>query len=125
MLDQFVADRVIEMRLAGRLVEQPEQRQALFIVDRRDHVGVADVVNPRHVLVADAFDAMAAEAELVERRALQRLGGDDAKLRMHRPQEIAGGDRAGAARGGNVAGQVAGPPPSRLKDLSIVLPVTW
>ena len=68
------------MRLAGRLVEQPEQRHALLIIDRRDHVGVAHVVNPRHVLVADAFDAMAAEAELIERRALQRFGGDDANL---------------------------------------------
>ena len=67
------------MRLPGRLIEQAEQCHALLIVDRRDHVGVADVVNPGHVLVADAFDAMTAEAELVERRALQRFGRDDAQ----------------------------------------------
>ena len=107
LLDQLVRHAVIEQRLPGRLVEQAEQRQALLIVDRGDHVGVADVVNPRHVLVADAFDAMAAEAELIERRALQRFGGDDAKLRMHGAQIVAGRDRAGAAGGGNVAGQAA------------------
>ena len=73
---------VIEQRLADRLVEQAEQRQALLVVDRGHHVGVAHVVDPRHVLVADAFDAMAAEAELVERGALQRFGRDDANLRV-------------------------------------------
>ena len=55
--------------------------QALLVVNRGDHVGVAHVVNPGHVLVADALDAVPAEAVHAERRALQRLGGDDLQRR--------------------------------------------
>ena len=59
-------------------VEQAHELHRLLVVDGRNQVGVAHVVNPRHVLVADALDAVLAEAELQQGRALQRFGGDDA-----------------------------------------------
>jgi len=43
------------------LVEQADELDRRLIVDRHDHIGVPEVVNPRHVFVADALDAMAAE----------------------------------------------------------------
>ena len=48
---------------AGVLVEQAHDLDARFIIDGGDHVGVADVVDPGDVLVADAFDAVVAETE--------------------------------------------------------------
>ena len=91
--------------MPGRFIEQPEQRHALFIVDCGYCIGVPYVVNPRHMLVADAFDTMAAEAELIERRALQRLGGDNLRMGMAYSQAVAGANRTCAASGRNVSRQ--------------------
>ena len=64
--------------MARLLVEEPQEAHAVLVVDGGHGVGVADVVDPGHVLVADALDAVVAEAVHEQRRALQRLGGDDA-----------------------------------------------
>ena len=61
-----------------RLVEQPQQPHGGFVVDGRHQVGVANVVDPWDVLVADPFDAMSSEAGQEERGALEGLGGGDA-----------------------------------------------
>ena len=55
------------------VVEQAQQLLAVFVVDVDDHVGVLHVVDPRHVLVANALDAVPAEAVLEQRGALERL----------------------------------------------------
>ena len=67
--------------LAGRLVEQAQDAHAVLVVDGGHRVGVAHVVDPGHVLVADALDAVVAEAVHEQGRALQRLGGDDLQAR--------------------------------------------
>ena len=110
LVDEGFGDALFfEEGAAGFFVEQAQELQALFVVDGDDHVGVADVVDPGDVLVADAFDAVLAEAAGQERGALQGFGGDDADVGVLGAQEIAGGDGAGAAGGGDVAGEaVAG-----------------
>src|SRR5262245_13510724 len=77
----------------------------MLIVDGRHHIGVAGVVDPWHVLVADAFDAVAAEAELVESGTLQRFGGDNSKLRVSRAEVVASRNRARAAGGRDITAQ--------------------
>ena len=70
-----------EELLARRLVEEPQDAHAVLVVDGGHGVGVADVVDPGHVLVADALDAVVAEAVHEQGRALQGLGGDDLQRR--------------------------------------------
>ena len=65
---------------AGVFVEQAQELHALFVVDGGDDVGVADVVDPGDVLIADAFDAVIAEAAGQQGGALQGFGGGDAEL---------------------------------------------
>ena len=47
------------------------------IVNGGDNIGVLRVVDPRHVLIADAFDAMRAESVFEQGRALQGFACDD------------------------------------------------
>ncbi len=56
-----------------------------------------DIVDPGDVLVADAFDAVRAEAVLEQRRALQRLAGADLAAGERLLHVVAAGDRAGRA----------------------------
>src|SRR5262249_6139711 len=102
LVNKLLADDMIQMRLTSRLVEQPKERHALFIIDRGDHVGISNIVHPRHVLVADAFDTVSAKSQLVQRWTLQCLGRDDTERRMNRPQKIARRDSACATCCGNV-----------------------
>ena len=90
---------------AGGLVEQPEEAHAVLVVDGRHGVGVAHVVHPGHVLVADALDAVGAEAVLQQGRALLRLGRHHLERREAAAQIVAGGDGAGRAGRGDVGGQ--------------------
>ena len=46
-------------------------------LDADDEVGVGDVVDQRHVLVADALDVVVAEAVVEHGRALEGLDGND------------------------------------------------
>ena len=66
---------------ARGLVEQAQDAQAILVVNGRHRIGVAHVVDPGDVLVADALDAVVAEAVHEQRRALQRFGGDDLQRR--------------------------------------------
>jgi len=52
-------------------------------------------VDPGNVLVADALDTMSAEAIEKERRALPRLGGDDAEPEVERFEIVVRGERPG------------------------------
>ena len=49
----------------------------VFVVDQHQQVGVEDVVDQRHHLVADALDAVLALAAIVECAALARLQRHD------------------------------------------------
>ncbi len=75
--------------------------------DVDDEVGVHDVVDERHVLVADALDVVVAEPVAQQRRALERLGDDDARA-VALLEEVAGAQRAGRAARRDVRRQAAG-----------------
>ena len=92
-----------EVALAFRLVEEAQDAHAVFVIDGRHGVGVADVVNPGHVLVADALDAVVTEAVHEQGGALDGLGGHDLGARVQALEVVPGGDGAGAARGADVA----------------------
>ncbi len=98
MIRRFGHAHLRQILLAFRLVEQADQLDRRFVVNGHHHVGVLDVVNPRHVLVADAFDAVRAEAVVQQRRALQRFAGAEFAVREDFLQVVAGPDRARRAR---------------------------
>ena len=58
-------------------VEEPNEAHGMFVVDGGDHVGVSRVVNPGDVFVADAFDAVAAEAVEEQGGALEGFTDDE------------------------------------------------
>ena len=82
-------------RPAGSL-NSTSSRSVAPVRDGDHDVGGHHVVDERDVLVADALDVVLAEAVLEQRRALERLDGDD-----QRPEPllevVAGADRAGRA----------------------------
>jgi len=84
---------------AGGLIEQPGHIHHGVVVDGHHHVGILDVVNPRHVLVADAFNAMRPEAVLEQGGALQRLAGHNLAAGEELLHIVAAGDGAGRAGG--------------------------
>ena len=113
LVDEVVGDAATQQRLAPRrLVEHPQQPHRRLVIDRGDEVGGADVVNPRHVLVADPLDAVAAEPGRQQRRALQRLGDRDRAAGVGALEEVARSQRAGGAGGAHPRGQ----PPARTGD---------
>ena len=63
---------------AGLLVEEADEAHRQLVVDADRGVGVAEVVDPGDVLVADALDAVVAEAVLEDGRALEGFGHGDA-----------------------------------------------
>ena len=89
----------LEILPAFRLVEQAGDAHHVVIIDGDDHVGVLDVVDPGHVLVANAFDAVRAEAVLQKGRALQRFAGDDLAGGEDLLHVVAAGDRPGGTGG--------------------------
>ena len=106
LVDQALLDAHLgQVLLALRLVEQADHLHRDLVVDRHHHVGVLDVVDPRHVLVADALDAVRAEAVAEQGRALQRLGGGQLALGEQLLQLVARIDRAGRAGGEHRARQ--------------------
>ncbi len=62
-------------------------------------------MDPGDVLVADALDAVAAEAVIQNGRALQRLADGQLHAGIALLQQIAGGHRAGGAGGEAGAGE--------------------
>ena len=67
------AQLVLHVGLALCGVEQAQQTLGILIVDGNGHVGILHVVDPGDVLVADALDAVAAEAVIQNGGALQSL----------------------------------------------------
>jgi len=93
------AEGFLQVLLAVGGVEQAEQSLAVLVVDVDDHVGVSHIVDPGDVLVADAFDAVAAEAVLKDGRALERFADGELQARIAFLEQIARGHRAGGAGG--------------------------
>ena len=83
----------------GRLVEQAHDVDHRVIIDRDDQIGILDIVDPGHVLVADAFDAVRAKAVLQQGGALQRFAGDNLAARENLLEVIAAGNGAGRTGG--------------------------
>ena len=79
----------------------------VFIVDQHEQVGVEDVVDQRHHLVADPLDAVLALAAVVERGALARFEGHDLGIGIERFDIVAGGQSTGAARRAGKSGHAA------------------
>ena len=100
LLDLLVRQaEALEVLLAFLAVEQAEQSLGIFVVDVDDHVGVLDIVDPGDVLVADAFDAVAAEAVIKDGRALERFADGQLHAGIALLQKVARGHRAGGAGG--------------------------
>ena len=66
----------------------------VFVVDSYHEVGVLDVVNPRNVLIADAFDAVAAKAVLQHGRALKCLRCNELGTRVQLLEVVAAAHRS-------------------------------
>ena len=62
-----------QQALPRRLIEQPRNRHRRHIIHRHHHIRIADVVNPRNVFIANAFDAVRTKTILNKCRALQGL----------------------------------------------------
>ena len=95
------ADHVAEILLAFGIVEQSEQFLAVFIVDGNNHIRVLDIVDPRYVLVADAFDSVPAETVVQQGRTLERFADGELAARILLFQIIAcahGASRTGGER---------------------------
>ena len=107
LLAGLVHPQLGQVGLPRRLVEQAQQAHAVLVVDRRHRVGVADVVDPGHVLVADALDAVVTEAVVEQGGALDGFGGDGLDASVEGLEVVPGGDGARAACGADVAGQAS------------------
>ena len=94
----------LERRAA--LLQQLQALQALEVVHAHQQVRGPHVVDPGHVLVADPLDAVGAEPDVVERRALHRLDGDDPDVGVSRAQALARRDRARRAHRRDERGDV-------------------
>ncbi len=88
------------------LVEQTGDVDHGVVVDGHHQVGVADIVDPRHVLVADALDAVRPESVLEQGRALQGFAGGDLAAREDLLHVIAAGDRPRRTGGGGDAAEL-------------------
>ena len=86
-------------RASPALLQELQALQALEVVHADEQVGGPHVVDPGHVLVADPLDAVGAEADVVERRALHRLDGHDAHAGVTPAQALSRRDRPRRAHG--------------------------
>ncbi len=113
----FGNPKTLKEAVPGLLVEEAQEAEAILVVDRGHGVGIADVVHPGDVLVADALDPMSAKAVEKERRALPRLGGDDAEPGMKGLEIVARGKRPGRAGRGDESGRASRSRPAGFKRL--------
>ena len=97
----------LEVLLPRRFVEQAQGAHAVLVVNRDNRIGVADVVDPRDMLVADALDAMPAEPVEQQGRTLRGLARHDLHVRRNGAQVIARIDGAGGTGGRAEAGEPA------------------
>ena len=82
-------------------MEELEALEAILVVDAHEEVRRPDVVDPGDVFVSDAFDAMRAESDVVQRRTLHGLDGDGGAARMVELDGLSRRDGARGAHGGN------------------------
>ena len=108
LLDLLVAHTqfVLHVGLAVLGVEQAQQALGILVVDGDGHVGVLHVVDPGDVLVADALDAVAAEAVVQDGGALQGLAHGQLQVGIALLQQVTGGHGASGTGGEAGAGEV-------------------
>ena len=101
LFDELVGELelFLEVLLALCRVEQAQQTLGILVVDGDGHVGVLHVVDPRNVLVADALDAVAAEAVIQDGRALQRFAHAELHVWIALLEEVARAHRTGGTGG--------------------------
>ena len=80
---------------ADRLVEEAEELLGIFIIDVDDQVCILYIVDPRNMLVADALDAVRAEAVVEQGRALESFADTDLGCRIQILDAVAGCHRSG------------------------------
>ena len=82
---------ILQICLSFRCVEQAEQSLGILIIDIDHHIRVLYIVDPRNVLVADAFDPVTAEAVVQQGRALKGLTNGQLQMRIQLLQAVACG----------------------------------
>ena len=93
------ARHFLEVLMAFFAVEEPEQVLAVLVVYIYHHVGIAHVMHPGHMLIANALYAVPAEAVFKQRGTLQRLAHGKLGIRILLLEVIARAHRArGAGR---------------------------
>ncbi len=105
-----------QIAASGRLVEQAGDIDDGIVVDGDYDIGVLDIVDPGHVLVADALDAVSAETVLQQGGALQCFAGNDLAAGEELLHIVAAGDGAGRAGGGSHAAIRIAWPHGHLQD---------
>ena len=103
--------------MARRVVKQPQQPLGVLVVDVDDHVGVLHIVDPGDVFVADALDAVVAEAVFQNGGALKGLAHRQLQAGVDLLEVVAAADGARAARGEAGAGEPVAGALDRLEDL--------
>ena len=82
------SELLLQVLLSLRRVEESQQALGVLVVDIDDHVGIADIVDPRHMLVPDSLNAVAAESVFQKGRALKRLADRKLCLRVELLQPV-------------------------------------
>ena len=88
-----------QVLLAGCGVEEAQEPLAVLVVDGDGHVGVLDVVDPGDVLVADALNAVSAEAVVQDGGALEGLAYGQLQAGIALLEEVPGAHGPGGAGG--------------------------
>lgn len=83
--------------MARRVVKQPQQPLGVLVIDVDDHVGVLHIVDPGDVFVADALDAVVAEAVFQNGGALEGLAHRQLQAGVDLLEVVAAADGARAA----------------------------
>ena len=101
LFDELVGELelFLEVLLALCRVEKAQQTLGILVVDGDGHVSVLHVVDPGDVLVADALDAVAAEAVIQDRRALERFAHAELHAGITFLEEVARAHRTGGTGG--------------------------
>src|SRR5450756_2101652 len=104
LLDELARDTLfLKVYLACFLIEKAKQMHRILVADGGHGVGVADVVDPGDMLVADTLDTVCAKPVCVEGRALQGLDGRDMAVRVDLLEVLASTDGPRRASGGDIS----------------------
>ncbi len=100
LADRFFRDALArQVPPPGRLVEQAHDVDHRIIINRDDQIGILDIVDPGHVLVANTFDAVRAKAIVQQGGALQRFTGNNLAARENLLEVITAGNGPGRTGG--------------------------